>query len=72
MAAYASACGRVLARAHARTGDRTAIAAYLGKGDVFERAVARFAEAYAEQNQRDYDALLEAVTSGRVAATREL
>lgn len=72
MAAYASACGRVLARAHARTGDRIAIAAYLGKGDVFDRAVARFAEAYADQNQRDYDALLEAVTSGRVAATREL
>ena len=61
-------CAWVLARAHARSGDRIAIAAYLGAGDVFDRAVADFADAYAEQNQRDYDALREAVDSGRVAA----
>ena len=61
-------CAWVLARAHARSGDRIAIAAYLGTGDAFDRAVADFAEAYAEQNQRDYDALREAVDAGRVVA----
>ena len=61
-------CAWVLARAHARSGDRIAIAAYLGTGDVFDRAVADFAEAYAEQNERDYDALREAVDAGRVVA----
>ena len=65
---YAQMCSWVLARAHARTGDRIAIAAYLGVGDVFDRAVADFAEAYAEQNERDYEALREAVDSGRVTA----
>ena len=65
---YAEMCSWVLARAHARSGDRIAIAAYLGAGDVFDRAVADFADAYAEQNQSDYDALREAVDSGRVAA----
>jgi hypothetical protein len=59
-------CAWVLARAHARSGDRIAIASYLGTGDVFDRAVADFAEVYAEQNQRDYDALREAVATGRV------
>jgi uncharacterized protein (DUF2252 family) len=63
---YAEMCAWVLARAHARSGDRIAIAAYLGAGDVFDRAVADFSEAYAEQNQRDYDALREAVHDGRV------
>ena len=58
---YAEMCSWVLARAHARSGDRIAIAAYLGTGDVFDRAVADFADAYAEQNQQDYDALQEAV-----------
>ena len=57
-----------LARAHARSGDRIAIAAYLGQGDAFDRAVAHFSEAYADQNQRDYDALTQAVKSGRIAA----
>ena len=61
---YAMMCSWVLARAHARSGDRIAIAAYLGAGDVFDRAVADFADAYAEQNQRDYDALREAVDDG--------
>jgi uncharacterized protein (DUF2252 family) len=65
---YAAMCSWVLARAHARSGDRIAIAAYLGGGDVFDRAVADFAEAYAEQNRRDYDALAEAVAAGRVVA----
>jgi uncharacterized protein (DUF2252 family) len=63
---YAEMCAWVLARAHARTGDRIAIAAYLGPGDVFDRAIADFCEAYADQNQRDYDALREAVAGGRV------
>ena len=65
---YAQMCSWVLARAHARSGDRIAIAAYMGTGDVVDRAVADFADAYAEQNQRDYDALREAVDDGRVAA----
>jgi hypothetical protein len=65
---YAELCAWVLARAHARSGDRIAIAAYLGTGDVFDRAIADFSEAYAEQNQRDYDALREAVQDGRVEA----
>ena len=66
--AYAHMCAWVLARAHARSGDRVATAAYLGSGDVFDRAVADFSEAYAEQNQRDYDALREAVDAGRIGA----
>jgi uncharacterized protein (DUF2252 family) len=65
---YAQMCAWVLARAHARSGDRIAIAAYLGGGDVFDRAVAEFAEAYAEQNACDYEALREAVDAGRVKA----
>jgi uncharacterized protein (DUF2252 family) len=65
---YARMCGATLARAHARWGDRIAIAAYLGPGDVFDRAVADFAAAYADQNERDYDALVTAVKSGRVPA----
>jgi uncharacterized protein (DUF2252 family) len=68
MAAYGRACGWTLARAHARSGDRVAIAAYLGRGPRFERAIVQFSQAYAEQNQRDYKALSEAVASGRVAA----
>jgi len=66
---YAEMCSWVLARAHARSGDRIAIAAYLGAGDVFDRAIADFADMYGEQNQSDYDALREAVDSGRLAAT---
>lgn len=65
---YAQLCGHALARAHARSGDPIAIASYLGAGDSFDRALASFAEAYADQNERDYDALREAVASGRVAA----
>jgi uncharacterized protein (DUF2252 family) len=68
MAAYGRMCGWTLARAHARSGDRIAIAAYLGKSDTFDQALAAFAEAYADQNERDFAALQEAVASGRVAA----
>jgi uncharacterized protein (DUF2252 family) len=65
---YAKLCGATLARAHARSGDRIAIAAYLGGSDAFDRAAADFATAYADQNQRDYDALAAAAASGRIAA----
>jgi uncharacterized protein (DUF2252 family) len=68
MAAYGRMCGWTLARAHARSGDRVAIAAYLGRGPSFERAIVQFAAAYAEQNRRDYTALRDAVAAGRVAA----
>ncbi|MEV6653768.1 DUF2252 domain-containing protein [Streptomyces sp. NPDC051219] len=61
-------CGQTLARAHARSGDRIAIAAYLGSSDVFDRAIAEFAEAYADQNEKDFQALGEAVRAGRVTA----
>jgi uncharacterized protein (DUF2252 family) len=67
-AAYGKACGWTLARAHARSGDRVAIAAYLGKSDVFDRAIAAFAETYADQNERDYQALRDAVDDGRIQA----
>jgi hypothetical protein len=66
--AYTRACGWSMARAHARSGDRLAIAAYLGSSDRFGRAIARFSEAYADQNERDYDRLAEAVADGEVAA----
>jgi hypothetical protein len=65
---YGRICGWTLARAHARSGDRIAISAYLGNGDSFDRAMASFAEAYADQNERDYNTLQEAAASGRVAA----
>ena len=64
---YARLCGWTLARAHARSGDAAAIASYLGRGDGFERAIATFAEAYADQNERDYAALKEAARSARVS-----
>ena len=63
---YARVCGRTLARAHARAGDSVAIAAYLGRGDSFDRALSDFAEAYADQNERDFAAVIEAVDSGRI------
>jgi hypothetical protein len=65
---YARICGATLARAHARWGDRIAIAAYLGKGQAFDRAIAAFAAAYADQNERDYAAFAAAVDSGRLTA----
>ena len=68
MRIYARACGWTLARAHARSGDRIAIAAYLGAGDAFDRAIYAFSEAYADQNERDHAALKDAVKRGRIAA----
>ncbi len=68
MTMYAKLCGNALAKAHARSGDAIAIASYLGAGDSFDRALDSFAEAYADQNERDHRALKEAVASGRVAA----
>lgn len=68
MSDYARVCSWTLARAHARSGDRIAIAAYLGGGKSFDRAVAEFAEAYADLNERDYRALRAAVDEGRVVA----
>jgi len=65
---YARICGATLARAHARWGDRIAIASYLGKGDTFDRAIADFSAAYADQNDRDYEVLVQAVRSGRLMA----
>ncbi|MFE4699677.1 DUF2252 domain-containing protein [Streptomyces sp. NPDC056738] len=68
MRAFGELCGATLARAHARSGDRIAIASYLGGGDVFDRALVSFAEAYADQNEKDHQALVDAVRSGRVKA----
>lgn len=68
MTTYSRVCGATLARAHARSGDRIAIASYLGKADVFDRAITDFASAYADQNERDYQALLGAVKSGAIEA----
>ncbi|WP_327694673.1 DUF2252 domain-containing protein [Streptomyces sp. NBC_00459] len=68
MRAFGELCGATLARAHARSGDRVAIGAYLGGGDVFDRALAVFAERYADQNEHDHQALTDAVHTGRVRA----
>jgi uncharacterized protein (DUF2252 family) len=65
---YSRLCGATLARAHARWGDRIAIASYLGKGDAFDQAIADFSAAYADQNERDYEAFAAAVGSGRLVA----
>ena len=65
---YAEVCGWTLARAHARSGDPVALAAYLGQGAGFDRAMATFAELYADQNDRDYAAVREAVATGRLTA----
>ncbi|MDA8319860.1 MAG: DUF2252 domain-containing protein [Actinomycetota bacterium] len=67
---YGEVCGWTLARAHARSGDRIAIAAYLGSSDTFEKAIAEFATQYADQNERDYAALDDAAKAGRVLAQR--
>jgi uncharacterized protein (DUF2252 family) len=68
MTVYGRICGWTLARAHARSGDRIALAAYLGKSDRFDRAILEFSKAYAEQNDLDYKALEAAVKSGRITA----
>jgi uncharacterized protein (DUF2252 family) len=70
LAIYARLCGWTLARAHARSGDPAAIGAYLGSGDVFDRAIAAFAEAYADQNERDYGAFMAALAGGRLTGGR--
>lgn len=72
MEVYARLCGWTLARAHARAGDRIAIASYLGSGDTFEKAMNTFAETYADQNERDYELLLQAIASGRVEAASDV
>ena len=65
---YARVCGSELARAHARSGDAIAIASYLGSSDSFDRALTQFAEAYADQNERDYQTLTKAVRDGVITA----
>jgi len=64
---YGGLCGWTLARAHARSGDSVAIAAYLGRGPAFDEAVADFAETYADQNERDFEALRGEVRAGQLA-----
>jgi len=68
MAVYGRLCGWTLARAHARSGDRVAIASYLGKSDAFDNAIADFSTSYADENERDHAALQEAVDTGRAQA----
>jgi len=70
--AYTRACGWSLARMHARSGDRLAIAAYLGAGEKFDRAIARFCAAYADQNERDYARLADAAAANQVPVVRGL
>jgi uncharacterized protein (DUF2252 family) len=65
---YAGVCGWTMARAHARSGDAIALAAYLGKNDKFDRSITDFSERYAEQNERDYQAFRQAIRSGRLEA----
>ena len=65
---YLWLCGEALARAHARSGDRVAIAAYLGSGDMVDGALADFAAAYADQNERDYRSFVAAIAAGRIVA----
>jgi hypothetical protein len=65
---YAELCGWVLARAHARSGDAAEITGYLGRSEVFDEAVAKFAVAYADQTERDYEQFQAAVKSGRINA----
>jgi uncharacterized protein (DUF2252 family) len=71
LAIYARLCGWTLARAHARSGDAITIASYLGSSEAFDRAIAAFAEAYADQNERDHAALVDAIAAGRVQADAE-
>jgi hypothetical protein len=72
MRLYGQLCGWTLARAHARSGDRIAIAAYLGASDTFDQAITEFAAAYADQNEEDHQALVAAASSGRIIAERVL
>jgi uncharacterized protein (DUF2252 family) len=72
MRAYGQLCGWTLARAHARSGDRIAIAAYLGRSDIFDQAIGEFAAGYADQNERDYGSLAAASRAGRVVAEQDV
>ncbi|HEX3292769.1 MAG TPA: DUF2252 domain-containing protein [Solirubrobacterales bacterium] len=72
MGLYAQLCGTTLARAHARSGDPMAIASYLGRSDKFDSAIADFAEEYADQNERDYEAFSAAGESGRIAVQKDI
>ncbi|HSR83206.1 MAG TPA: DUF2252 domain-containing protein [Streptosporangiaceae bacterium] len=72
MQLYGQLCGWTLARAHARSGDRIAIAAYLGGSDVFDQAITQFAATYADQNERDYQSLAAAAADGRIQADRDI
>jgi uncharacterized protein (DUF2252 family) len=72
MQMYGQLCGWTLARAHARSGDRIAIAAYLGGSDVFDQAITQFAGTYADQNERDYQSLVQAAAEGRITAERDV
>jgi predicted alpha/beta hydrolase len=65
---YAQMCGLTLARAHARSGDAIAVSSYLGRGDRFDIALGKFAASYADQNERDFAALTEAIATGRIPA----
>jgi hypothetical protein len=69
VAGYAYMCGWTLARGHARSGDAVALASYMGRSEVFDRAVTAFAAAYARQNDADYAAFTAAIRKGRVTAT---
>jgi predicted alpha/beta hydrolase len=66
LGAYGAICGWTLARAHARSGDAVTISSYLGKNDSFDQAMVAFGETYADQNERDYQALREAARKGRI------
>jgi hypothetical protein len=68
---YAGWCGWALARAHAKSGDAAMISGYLGSSSRFDKAVAQFALTYAEQNERDYKALIKAIQDGRIQASQE-
>ena len=72
MTVYARLCGWTLARAHACSGDRVALAAYLGGSAKFDQAIAEFAETYAGQNERDYAALQTAVKDGKAEASSQI
>jgi uncharacterized protein DUF2252 len=67
---FAEAAGRALALAHARSGDPAMIAGYLGSGDAFDDAIVKFAEAYADQTERDHAALLKAIKAGKIKAAK--
>jgi uncharacterized protein (DUF2252 family) len=69
---YAHACGWTLARAHARSGDPIAIAAYVGKGDAFDRSITDFSERYADQNDKDFKSFVKAIRSGRLEAMESM